>query len=67
MKNFFLLGISAPSSSSAYILGQQPADESGRERQDPLVSPLIFPFLVLNFGALELWNLTNFPGIRLNT
>jgi hypothetical protein len=54
MKNFFLLVSSAPSSSSSYILRQQPADESGRERQDPLVSPLIFPFLVLNFGAVEL-------------
>jgi hypothetical protein len=54
MKNFFLLVSSAPSSSSAYIMGQQPADKSGQERQDPLVSPLIFPFLVLNFGAVEL-------------
>jgi hypothetical protein len=54
MKNFFLLVSSATSSSSAYILGQQTADESGRERQDPLVSPLIFLFFFLNFGAVKL-------------
>jgi hypothetical protein len=54
MENFFLLVSSAPSSSSAYTLGQQPADESGQERQDPLVSLLIFPFLVLDFGVVEL-------------
>jgi hypothetical protein len=54
MKNFFLLVSSAPSSSSAYILGQQPADESGRECQDPSVFPLIFLFFFLNFGAVEL-------------
>jgi hypothetical protein len=54
MKNLLLLVSSAPSSSLAYILGQQPADESGRGRQDHLVSLLIFPFLVLNFGVVEL-------------
>jgi hypothetical protein len=54
MENFFLLVSSAPSSSSAYTLGQQPTDESGQERQDPLVSLLIFPFLVLDFGVVEL-------------
>jgi hypothetical protein len=54
MKNLFLLISSAPSSSSAYTLGQKPADESGGERQDQLVSLMIFPFLVLNFGVVEL-------------
>jgi hypothetical protein len=54
MKNFCLLVSSAPSSSSAYTLWQQPAVESGRERQDPSVFPLIFLFFFLNFGAVEL-------------
>jgi hypothetical protein len=54
MKYFFLLISSAPSSYSAYILGQQPADESGRECQDLSVFSLIFLFFFLNFGSVEL-------------
>jgi hypothetical protein len=54
MKDFFPLISFAPSSSSAYILGQQSADKSGRERQDLSVSPLIFLFFFLNFEAVEL-------------
>jgi hypothetical protein len=53
MKDFFLLISFAPSS-SAYILGQQSAGESGRERQDPSVFPLIFLFFFLHFEAVEL-------------
>jgi hypothetical protein len=54
MKDFFLLSSFAPSSYSAYILGQQSAGQSGRERQDPLVFPLIFFFFFLHFEAVEL-------------
>jgi hypothetical protein len=54
MKDFLLLISFAPSSSSAYILGQQLAGESGRERQDPSVFPLIFLFFFLHFEAVEL-------------
>jgi hypothetical protein len=53
MKDFFLFRF-APSSSSAYILGQQSAGKSGREHQDPSVFPLIFLFIFLHFEAVEL-------------
>jgi hypothetical protein len=51
MEDFFLF-LFAPSSSSAYTLGQQLAGESDRARQGPSVFPLIFLFFFPHFEAV---------------